>query len=493
MGRQSFNQAPTVLTLQQLIAPALLIDDLDLVRKAVRLWVILQSLYAPEPAFAHWAFRYRDWRDFFFEHATQSHGDRDRYPYHSQDCGCPCQKTIKQLLFPVDTEEKWEKWQQAFIAAYQDIALLKQMDLEAYVQQLDSVYPFWLTGKAMQTTFQKDLTAKGWLFYEGQQTYRKVEQLPSLQSLPQLNVNCRSVLRNEDELRLNFLLDDLLLVAETLEKPINGIQRLFFYTDYQIPAGEIATKVYSYIKQFKSIWQRRPVPIIQLRYQSFYLNGKIASYTVYPVCFYYYQRSFYLSAFGQTPRQPKGSDWYNFRLDRLISLQVLDSQTIEIPEAIKNKALEEQSEEEQQFIQEDNTYNGPLIEEVQENLEQAYGFDFYLESATMILRFPYEYDRSYIRNTIRHQTFRSLSWQAVIEQINQAHLSQKQKAYLKNKVANSYQDGFYRLNYRKTEYNVVMRLRAWCPNVEVILPWELRQKMKHDIQKTLNLYQNDPN
>lgn len=493
MGKQHFNQSPTVLTLQQLIAPALLIDHVDVVRKAVRLWVILQSLYAPEPAFVHWRFRYRDWRDFFFDNATQSHRERDRYPHHTQGSQCPCQKTIKQLLFPIDTEEKWVQWQQTFIATYQDIALLKQIDLEAYVKELESVYPFWLTGKAMQTTFQKDLAEKGWLSYEGKQKYRKLEQLPELESLSQIKVNCSSGISDENEQRLNFLLDDLLLVADKFEKPINSIQRLFLYTDYQIPTRENARKIYSYIKQLKLIWQTEPVPIIQLTYQSFYLNGKIISYMIYPVCLYYYQRSFYLCSFGQSPRQPEGSDWYNYRLDRVISLQIIDKQTAKIPKAIQNKALEEQSEQEQQLIQEDDTYNGPLIEEIQENLEQAYGFDFYLELATMILRFPVEYDRRYIRHTIRHQTFRSLSRQAVIERINQADLNQTQKAYLKKKVANSPEDGFYRLNYRKNEFNTIMRLRAWCPNVEIILPWELRQKMKQDMEESLNLYQHDPN
>lgn len=36
-----------------------------------------------------------------------------------------------------------------------------------------------------------------------------------------------------------------------------------------------------------------------------------------------------------------------------------------------------------------------------------------------------------------------------------------------------------------------MRLRSWSPNVEVILPGKLRQRMKEDIEKTWKLYESD--
>lgn len=36
-----------------------------------------------------------------------------------------------------------------------------------------------------------------------------------------------------------------------------------------------------------------------------------------------------------------------------------------------------------------------------------------------------------------------------------------------------------------------MRLRAWCPNVEVLLPWDLRRRIREDMAKTWKLYEDD--
>lgn len=490
MSQQNFNQAPTVLTLQQLIAPSLLIDNVDIVRKAVRLYVILHSLYAPEPPFPQNKFRYRDWRDFFFEDAAESHRHRDHYPHHHESSQCPCQKNIKELMFSVNPNEKWEKWKQDFISTYQFIASLKQIDLHQYLDKLEAIYPLWLTGKAMQSTFQKDLTEKGWLLYQGNQKYEKLEQLPYFTPLSSLNLKPEALRDSQEELRLNFLLDDLRLITENFEKPINGIQRLFFHTDYQIPAVNIAHKVYQVLNKLKEIWQQKTVPIIQITYQSSHLKAE-APYTIYPVCIYYYQRSFYLCAFGESPRKPRESDWYNYRLDRVTSITTLDQTQEYIPQEIRATSQAEHSDQERELIQKDETYNGPLIEKIQESLNEAYGFDFYFQLESMILRFPYEYDRHYIQNTTRHQTFRAISHEQVIQEVHNAPLTKKQKAYLKTKVMNFKNDGFYRLNYRKHEYNVMMRLRSWCPNVEVILPWELREHIKEDIYQAWKLYKAD--
>lgn len=488
MSQQFFNQAPTVLTLQQLVAPSLLIDNINIVRKAVRLYVILRSLYVPEPAFSQNEFQYREWRDFFFENATESHRYRDHYPHHSEESQCACQKNIKDLIFPVNGGEQWEKWKQEFITTYQSIAALKEINLHQYLNQIEATYPLYLTGKAMQNTFQKDLVEQGWLRYQGKQKYQKVEQLPYLKPLSSLQIEAQSAGEEQEESRLNFLIDDLRLITENFEKPINGIQRLFFHTDYQIPAGDTAHNVYQILNKLKEVWQQDPVPVIKITYQSSHLKLTY-TYLIYPVCIYYYQRSFYLCAFGQSPHTIQASNWYNYRLDRITSLEILNTSQDHIPQEIIEKSQEEHLDTERKLIQEDETYNGPLIEEIEEYLDEAYGFDFYFQLESMILRFPYEYDRHYIQNTTRHQTFRPISYCQVIEEINNSLLSQEQKTYLKTKVINSKNDGFYKLNYRKNEYNVMMRIRSWGPNVEVILPWELRQELKEHIYETWKLYQ----
>ena len=71
-------------------------------------------------------------------------------------------------------------------------------------------------------------------------------------------------------------------------------------------------------------------------------------------------------------------------------------------------------------------------------------------------------------------------------------MTNQKREQLKAQIKNYPDDGYYTLKYRKNENSVIMRLRAWCPNVEVLLPWDLRQRMKEDMQKTWKLYENDP-
>jgi CRISPR-associated protein (TIGR03985 family) len=44
---------------------------------------------------------------------------------------------------------------------------------------------------------------------------------------------------------------------------------------------------------------------------------------------------------------------------------------------------------------------------------------------------------------------------------------------------------------KEVEADVIMRLRAWGYNVEVLYPPDLRQRLCNDIQKTGNLYQRE--
>jgi CRISPR-associated protein (TIGR03985 family) len=116
----------------------------------------------------------------------------------------------------------------------------------------------------------------------------------------------------------------------------------------------------------------------------------------------------------------------------------------------------------------------------------------------MLLRFNRDFSQRHIQDTNRHPTFTAINKQErvtkfVTEQLKlETALTTQQQQSLLTKVQNAFDDyDYYTLDYRVGDNNVIMRLRAWCPNVEVILPWKLRQRMKEDIEKTWKLYESD--
>jgi len=53
------------------------------------------------------------------------------------------------------------------------------------------------------------------------------------------------------------------------------------------------------------------------------------------------------------------------------------------------------------------------------------------------------------------------------------------------------EDAYYTAIYRQGDPNVLMRLQAWRPFVEVLLPWELRVRVAEDVRKEAQLYEED--
>jgi CRISPR-associated protein (TIGR03985 family) len=176
--------------------------------------------------------------------------------------------------------------------------------------------------------------------------------------------------------------------------------------------------------------------------------------------------------------------WYNYRLDRIQDLQPKSWEADKLTQSLQAEIQEKEQ------IKPEYT-----PEHIQKQLESAYGFDFYNESATMLLRFNRDFSQRHIQGTNRHNTFKQQK--KVIEFVREhlkleTDLTTQQKQSLFNKIQNSLNDyDYYSLEYRVGDNNVIMRLRAWCPNVEVILPWNLRQRMKEDIEKTWRLYESD--
>ncbi len=95
-----------------------------------------------------------------------------------------------------------------------------------------------------------------------------------------------------------------------------------------------------------------------------------------------------------------------------------------------------------------------------------------------------------LSHSLRHYTFESVDYntaKALLQQKIQ-QLEQKQ-SLLKILYSCSPTDIYYKAKYRIDDNNVIMRLRAWGLKMEVLLPWNLRQRMIDDVQDTYNLYQ----
>jgi CRISPR-associated protein (TIGR03985 family) len=185
------------------------------------------------------------------------------------------------------------------------------------------------------------------------------------------------------------------------------------------------------------------------------------------------QRAVYLCAFGQTPKQQ--GEWYNYRLDRIQQITVLNWTDRHIPQRL------------QQEYQKSSLPNPDYI---QEQKSKAWGFDFYQPLKPMLLRFEREFHDRYIRNTFRHDTFKPVTYKKAEQLIRQFTQPPQQQTLLTVLKSRSHQDAYYHLFYREGDPNVGQRLRAWRPKGEVLLPWELRQSIAKEVETEFKLYQN---
>ena len=482
MSEQYFDYLPRdVNFLEQLTNSGSLTRPTEL-KIAVRSWVILDSLYVKGNFFDKKEFDLSEWLDYFFKDNAILFKEkyRDRKPLSEDLNQYPFNLTIKSCLFDKNhyfqnpqtgeeynnehLEEEWKEWEKHFKEHYWYSSTINFDDL-------DRLYPFQCTGRSISDNFEY-LLKKGWLLNpkNSDKKYQTLSQIPSLET--------NDTVQKQDDLRFFMDEDDAYqTMVDKFNQPINGTQRLFFYYDYKILDNTTHKKVSYCRDKLKAIWTQTPAPILNITYKSSRLGGQESFYLIYPVCIYYHQRSFYLIAFGQFPQQSTDqSNWYNYRLDRIQSIQELDKNDENLPQDIKDKSKEDQE---------------TLIYDIQDSMEEAYGFDFYLDQDTMLLRFPSEFHKNYISNTVRHRTFKKIDANKALAMVEKNPLSEKQKDQLKAQIGNHPDDGYYTLQYRKNENSVIMRLRAWCPNVEVLLPWDLRQRMKNDMQKTWELYKND--
>jgi len=417
--------------------------------RAVRLWVWLRSLYGAESERLDLAepFSYKDWRDAFF---TANHPKGETVP-ERHDPACACARTAAEWLFTCETGISEPEWRST-------IQQHSAISDSAFDQILHSRL-FAVTRRSLASDLEA-LGELGWLQVV-ENGYCRVAEFPARPSDRSLDLT-ENALGGYD---LGFLHGHLEAIAQELSQPIVDEQRFFLEVDYII--AQTQDRVEHYLEELKLIWEEALVPPVCLRYTS--AKYGVVQCMVYPVCVYYVQRAIYLCGFGETPAQ--AGSWYNYRLDKIQTLTRCQWSDSTLP-----------------LILQQRQGTLPSPDYIRREMEQAWGFDFYLPSRLMLLRFTQEFHDRYIQGTFRHKTFRRVSYNQAKQLIHTTAAS-SEPSLISIMEARSPKDAYYTVQYRDGDTNVGMRLRAWRPKVEVLLPWDLRQKMITEIQTELELYQ----
>ncbi|MEA5537326.1 TIGR03985 family CRISPR-associated protein [Crocosphaera sp. XPORK-15E] len=343
------------------------------------------------------------------------------------------------------------------------------------IQQFLSRQPLDVSDKTLRNHFQAIASFQEPLIIKknsGQGNYKKISQQKLESFLNPQELKTKHTI--EDTFSMDFLPETISNIVELLFSKIEGQQRLFIHHNY-IVSKDFRERADDRADQLKEIWKQRPIPPISIVYDSASINLK-KSYIIYPVCLYYFQRAYYLCAFGQAPccSHQEDTQWYNYRLERIEEIQALSWDNSQLPFS-KTDILEQPER-----------YHP---RQIQHQLNRAFGFDFYQPESLMLLRFNPQFAAGYIENSFRHDTFEKIQEQAeIISLIKQASLPEKEERKMIKTITDYPDYAYYVLTYRQNDNNVIMRLRSWSPNVEVLLPWDLRERIKKDILETYKLY-----
>lgn len=417
--------------------------------RAVRLWVWLHSLYGDEPErlCLDDPFTYRQWRDAFF---SPTHPIGEANP-ELHDPKCACAKTAADWLFHSRMGLEEPEWRRSL---QQQVAISDEVLDDLLQSRL-----FGVTRRSLAGDLQA-LTELGWLTCAENQYYR-VQEFPARPGIRDLE----PVVNRFEVYDLGFLNPNLEMIAQNFCQPIGEVQRFYLEVDYITVRTQ--ARVEKWIEKLKSLWERSTVPPVCLTYHS--VKYGVAQCIIYPVCIYYVQRAVYLCGFGQPPSGQ--GDWYNYRLDKIQAMKVLTWEEPSLPKRLRQR---------QKTL--------PTPQFIRDRMLEAWGFDFYLPAKPMLLRFEREFHDRYIQGTSRHDTFKPVTYAWVRRLIQEEAASAQQKALLKLLDSRSKDDAFYKVVYRDGDTNVALRLRSWRPNVEILLPWSLRQQVAQDVEKEFKLY-----
>ncbi|PSF37377.1 TIGR03985 family CRISPR-associated protein [Aphanothece hegewaldii CCALA 016] len=436
MTELRFYAIPTVELLQWLARGSLKQNLL----RAIRLWVWLKILYGDDSECFNLSnsFKFAEWQNTFFTHPPT-----DEQPqFHGIECNCG--KTVSDWLKNVLEDEM--QWRNS----------LKQHDQfsDETINDTLETRLFAVTRRSLQDDL-RILVELGWL-NKSKTTYQKVNQFPKFSA------------QNNSYSDFSALHPDLEITFKNFAEPLGGFNRFFLEIDYIISQSN-QDRLEDHQAQLKDLWQQIPTPPVELIYDSAKLD-KVVKCIVYPICLYYSRRALYLCAFGETPNQQ--GDYYNYRLDRIEKITPLTWSDPQLPKQLLKSY----------------PHQLPDTDLIQKEIDQVWGFDFYLPSQLMLLRFGRNFHDKYIKNTFRHDTFTEIDYDEAQELIKKSTVNNEQKTILNILKLRSPDDAYYRVNYRDGDINVIHRLRAWRPNVEVLIPEQIRQQFRQEIIAETQFY-----
>ncbi len=411
---------------------------------AVRLWVWGRFFYGTEGRSPSDPFTYAQCRDLLL---TATHPRDDTLPL-GHDPDCLCAQTASQLLFQGARAAEVQQWR-----------AIAQHHIEAEkLTQVLARRPFAVTRRSLAHDL-KLLVQLGGLTAEGS-TYRRVQTWPKVAIAPSSSTPA-----------IDQLHPDLATIMHNLSLQTEDGARFFLHLDYVVP--EAATDaVDQWHEHLREVWQDDPIPPIHLTYRSARARQTVTA-VVYPVCAYYVRRAVYLCGFNPDLEH----HWYNYRLDKIQDFTPLAWSDPTVPAALnaqhRNGSL-------------------PTPGYVEEQMSRAWGFDFYLPSQRLLLRFERKFHDAYIAGTVRHDTFTQITYEEAIAQIHQNATGHNVETLLTAMAQKSRHDAYYRAEYRSDlnthDTNVQQRLRAWRPYLEVILPVSLRHIMAAEVATEYQIY-----
>ncbi|OKH18639.1 TIGR03985 family CRISPR-associated protein [[Limnothrix rosea] IAM M-220] len=443
--------------------------------RSIRLWFLITRFYLPE---YDWRsslpqpFSYPQLRDRLFAptHNLQEQSTREAVSATCANSDCICQRTAGELVFAQVSLDR-----QLWLERVAQLAGFSASELEKNI----AAFPFQTVHRSLRDDL-KYLVETGWLEKPKQGRY----QLKVLQALPKpppnLLVNTvaapLATAQQRDLLHvlqaIAFVQPNLEIMADRLWQQVTQSgsmpsvqQRLFVHLDYILP-DQTQERVDDYQVTLERLWEMPQGAVIQ--FETWVARQeRLVTATVYPVCLHYIRRAKYLSAY-----RLNGTDeleWHNYRLDRIISpqLKVLPWGSTEIPAALK--LLRDRG-------------RLPTSAEIESALEEAWGFDFYLPKVFLIMRFARKFARWYVADSVRHPTFKCLAY-GELRQVVEAHFSdiKERRKILALIERRSPEDAYYGGWIRWRDTNVLMRLRDWRPNGEVLAPLVVREKMREEV------------
>ncbi|AGY58598.1 TIGR03985 family CRISPR-associated protein [Gloeobacter kilaueensis] len=380
--------------------------------------------------------------------------------------GCLCTLSLEALLHRFDADLPVETW---CLEVSRRTGLAPEL-LRRYLKKR----PFAIVARSLRDDLQH-LCRLGWLQRDGASgLYRRrlVEEFPRL--LPEEQSAVPAVYRRSVAQALQtvqFAYPQLYALVNEWQGDDDTDRRIFVEFDY-ILSEEDAERVDDYQEQLRGWWEAGDLRPVTFAYTL--STDRKVQICVYPVCLHYVRRAKYLSAYGLGPEGHIG--WHNYRLDRIASttLKPLDWADPQVPVALHS-------------CRQDGNLPTPAY--VRKALNEAWGFNFYLPAALLLLRFPADYAARWLANTHRHPTFGPIPY-AQLPSLIRRHYSdsREQQPMLALVARRPTSDAYYKALVRLGDTNLTLRLREWRPHGEVLAPLALRRQMAEEVRLELHHY-----